>query len=369
MVAVLGAGVAALRIAAGLAQAGADVAVLAPDARLGAAHDALDLGLVTPGLVEHPHRLAAAIGEDGARALHDWTAANTAALGTHLAPRTFVRASAGRGEHGDIEADLPLLARIGHPAAARDPATVGAALGTSAFGAGHAAPGAGVVAPGPTLTAIARGALDAGARIVPACGTPTLRDTAAGVQVRTQRGALDADIVVLAGDWRMRDVDPWCADKVGPVRRHLARYAAPAGGAPAPVVLSSQHGWLRARIDPDGGLLVSGARWASPHFEMGESDPAPRPEVLAALDKLVAQRFPAWHAAGRTHAWASVAAHTCDQLPVVGPLPGRSGVVACFGWNGRPWSMAVRAADAVVEGLVHDHPERVTRWVQAHRFV
>lgn len=371
MVAVIGDGVAALRVAAGLAGAEATVAVLAPDPHLGSMLDGRAAGLVTPGLAEHPHRLAASIGDDGARDIFAWTAAAAPGLGAQLLRRPVLRVSAGEGEDADIPADLEVLARLGSPVRPLSTADCARRLGTPRFGAGHIHEHAdsGVVLPGPALSALHRVATDAGARVHTGCPALALHDEPDGIRVDTPRGPVLADVVVLAGDWRMRDLDPWCADKVGPVRHHFARYAPPSGGAPAPVVVSAQHGWLQARIDTDGALIVSGARWASPHFEVGETELDVQPDVLGALDRLVAQRFPAWHAAGRTHAWAGIAAHTCDQLPIVGPLPGRSSVVACFGWNGRPWSMAVRAADAVLDGLLTPAARPVTPWLRARRFV
>ncbi|MEC8422726.1 MAG: FAD-binding oxidoreductase, partial [Myxococcota bacterium] len=348
--AIVGGGVAALRIAAGLGHAGAAPLVLGPDGALGSMHDARDIGLVTRGLAEHPHRLAAAIGDEGARDLHRWTQTGAAAARMLIAPCPVVRASAGEGEDADIAADLDAAATLGFAAAPLCPDEVAEQLGTKAFGRGWVGRG-GVVEPAHALAELAREAVEAGAILRGGCAVETLEGRPSGTRLHTARGAVDADVVVLAGDWRMRDIDPWCTDKVGPVRHHLARYAPPADTHPGPVVMSSQHGWLRSRTDRDGSLTIAGARWASPHFDVGETDRTPAPPIADALHRLVAQRLPRWHAAGRTHSWTTIAAHTCDQLPIVGPLPGRSAVVACFGWNGRPWSMAIRAADAVVEGL------------------
>ena len=369
MVVVVGGGVAAMRLAEGLARSGADVVALAPEPYLGDLFDGRDLGLITPGLAEHPHRLVAAIGEDGARDLHSWTRASATGLGSLVRPVPMLRASAGEGEDPDIDADLSVLALLGFPADALNPESVRPRLGTDAFGQGHCTPGWGLVSPGDALATMYASATSAGARVYTDARALSFHDELADVCVVTTRGAVKADVVILAGDWRMRDLDPWCADKVVPVRRHFARYAPPPDGAPSPVALSAQHGWLRARIDPDGSLIVSGARWASPHFEMGETEMSVQPGILDALDRLVAQRFPRWHAAGRTHAWVGIAAHTCDQLPIVGPLPGRSSIIACFGWNGRPWAMATRAADAVVAGLSEPDVRPVTPWLRARRFV
>jgi glycine/D-amino acid oxidase-like deaminating enzyme len=68
-VAVVGGGLAGVCCARLLAAAGARVTLLEAAEELGRAGSGANAGLAMTGLVEHPHRLAAALGEDATRAL------------------------------------------------------------------------------------------------------------------------------------------------------------------------------------------------------------------------------------------------------------------------------------------------------------
>ncbi len=367
-VAVIGGGVAALAIAEGLAADGADVALLAPGGRLGDSIDGRDIGLAAGGLSEHAHRLVAAIGPAGAADIYRWTDENRSLLGARglLRPALRLQAAIDPREDADVAAAAAALGALGRPTTRLTPTEVAAHLGGTGFGIGLAGPDEGRVAPIAALQVLARGARRAGALLATSVPVRALRDVAGGTRVEHARGSLLADVVVLAGDWRMRDLDPWCLDKVFPVRVHYQRWGPVAEAAPA---LTAQQGWLFGGSDDSGGFRVSGARWATPHLEVGETGPDVQPKVSAALERVVQSRLPGPAAGGLTHRWAGIAAFTCDQLPVIGPVPGRASLVACFGWNGRPWSLALRAAAAVVQGLVEGKAQGVPGWFSARRFV
>jgi glycine/D-amino acid oxidase-like deaminating enzyme len=59
-----------------------------------------------------------------------------------------------------------------------------------------------------------------------------------------------------------------------------------------------------------------------------------------------------WPGIVATRSWAGIAAFTCDGLPLVGPLPGHPRQVACVGYGGADWSFALRAGQAVADGLL-----------------
>ena len=112
--------------------------------------------------------------------------------------------------------------------------------------------------------------------------------------------------------------------------------------------MRSGQGWTS--LCSEGTLCtVAGARWATPHLEVGEADPTPDPRVVQHLSRIL-------HARGATgpttvRCWITVSSQ--DQLPLIGPLPGQARrlVATGFGTNPATWSFA--AADAVVAGILH----------------
>lgn len=116
----------------------------------------------------------------------------------------------------------------------------------------------------------------------------------------------------------------WLADKVMPVR-----YTSITVQAPAPQV--SRAGSVYAV----GGRLC-GARWATPHLEVGETAAEASPACVAMLTRLAAQDgFPLADPAPR----GGIVHESCDGLPIVGPLPGnpRVGVLTGLGVGGRTY--------------------------------
>ena len=70
-----------------------------------------------------------------------------------------------------------------------------------------------------------------------------------------------------------------------------------------------------------------------------------------------------------SHRWAWIQDHSCDGLPLVGPLPGDPRLVACTGFNGNLTGLPVRAARAVVDGLLAGRSAGAPRLLSPTRMV
>lgn len=193
------------------------------------------------------------------------------------------------------------------------------------------------------------------ARFVPEDGTVDLRPLSADIRQCTVYGIdegdsltlagpdLQCEVVLLCGDWRLPRLEGWFADKLTPVRAQALLLDAnvACGG-------SGQWGHLYWANSPDG-LLVGGARWATPHMESGETEPSPNPLVSERLRAFAAQHWPdAIELGERAH----IRTYTCDNLPVVGPMPGRSRLVCCAGFGENELALAPVAARAAVDGIL-----------------
>ena len=69
-----------------------------------------------------------------------------------------------------------------------------------------------------------------------------------------------------------------------------------------------------------------------------------------------------------TASWARIVAHTCDGLPIVGPMPGDPTRVACAGFQGWSPALAIAAAQGAVRGLL-DGASGLPSWLSPSRFV
>lgn len=89
----------------------------------------------------------------------------------------------------------------------------------------------------------------------------------------------------------------------------------------------------------DGRLW--GARWATPHLQVGETEPVPDAKVTATLVRLAEQDGIGLSTALQAsfQPTAGIVFESCDALPIIGPIPGRprEAVITGFGIAGRTW--------------------------------
>lgn len=313
-VVVHGAGWAGLAIAAGLREAGVAVRLVDPAGALGGASGAA-IGVALPTHPEHAHRLEAGVG--------------TAAAGEIV---SFVRDGFGK---------LPGLARVGVDwrAAETEAGEVGPALAAARrIGLGATATGWGYH-------------LEDGGAVDLSALRAALAD---GVEVHATAEAAEVEVYATGSV----ALDPWLTDKITPVRWQALRFDGPA--LDVPVV--SRH----ATVLWAGGLEAAGARWATPHLEVGETAPVPEPRVSAMLERLTRAELPA--AGAVVVARAGIVGESCDGLPIVGPIPGRPRAVVCAGFGVAGLAYALPCARAVVDGLLGRATDGVPRTFRVTRF-
>jgi glycine/D-amino acid oxidase-like deaminating enzyme len=348
-VVVVGAGPSGLAVARCLALAGTGVVVLEARTDVGLGFAARVSGAVALGNVEHPNRLAAGLGEADTAALFDFTQANLALARQWLraAPTGGLYAAAMPGEEDDVALGTDLLVRLGVTVERWSEARVAAETGAAHLGTGRFLPDEAWVNPTLALWRLAGDAVAAGAsvhtdqRVVSVDETDTLT-------VHLADRTVTAEVVVWAAGAACQQLHPDFRDTVWPVRVQSVATADGVGAAGVPG--RGQHGHLAWSATGQGARVLTGCRWATPHLEVGETDeqalsPAVDEKLHTMLDRL-------WPGIVATRSWAGIAAFTCDGLPLVGPLPGHPRQVACVGYGGADWSFALRAGQAVADGLL-----------------
>ncbi len=350
-VVIVGAGLAGALTALYLAREGAQVVVLEARGRVGAGRSGRDLGHVETGVVEHPCRTVRSLGAERARSLFQVTAHSRSLLEQEglFEPTGALWAAQDAREPDDIDASVAALSELGVPAERLEPAEVAERTGARGLGPALWLPGDGAVQPGRAAAEVARRATQAGARFY--AGQARFADASAtdGVALAVNGAVVSAEIAVIAAGAGAQQLDRRLADALSTVREQGLRVA---GDGPVPSVRLGRagHGYTSWRWLDDGSLAVTGARWATPHLEVGETDDTViEPRIQAKLQAFAEQRFARTTVLQR---WAWTFAHSKDGLPIVGPMPGdaRRLVIAGLGANGA--SFAPAAARAVADGIM-----------------
>lgn len=366
-VAVIGGGLTGVACALFLARGGARPVVLEARDDVGLGASGRRPGLVFPGTTEPPFRLVYALGKARARELYDFCRENA----DLLAAETSVDRCGGLwAALDDREADqthpnLDALRAVGVDADPWDAEQVAAATGGAGFGAALHLPGEALIDPAAAVADLARAAVAAGAAVHVRCPVQGLGRETRGVRIDLPGRRLIADVVVLAAEHRLPAVHEFFEDKLTPFREQ-ALLTAPVD-LPLRLGLRAQYGYFTVRRDPAGRLIVRGARWATPHLEVGETAEVPNDKVQGRIEAFVRAHFPT---AGQVlDRWAWIEAMSCDGLPIIGPLPGSVRFLACAGFGGNETGLGVRAARAVADGLLTGRAPGVPAYLSPERFV
>jgi len=360
-VVVLGAGLAGAATARYLAEGGVGVVVIDPDPGW------VDpLGHVELGAVEQPHRTVASLGSQ-ADPLFGF-----AREGAQLLEADGLLDRCGglwvameHGEAEEIERSVEALAVLGEPAEAWSAAKVEGHLDGGHMGPALHLPRDGRIDP----VAVRRLWRDVAPDVVwvKGWGRPVHDEDHDGVVVAVGGARIRAEMVVIAAGHRSAELDATLEGWLTPVRDQWLR-TAPVD-RPLPLGRAG-HGWTAWQQDDDGCLWVSGARWASPHLEVGETDLTAEGEVVGRirgrLEAFLRDRLQV--GAPVEARGARAFAQTPDGLPVIGPLPGdrRTIVAAGFGPSSVAWSVA--AARSIADGIL-DGGGAVPRCVESRRLV
>lgn len=362
-VCVIGGSLAGVATALFLARAGVDVVLLEKARFVGDSASGRGLGPVEHGVVEHPHRTVAALGArvDG---LYAFTAQNRALLEAEglFEPCGAPWVATTDGEAAEIPQSVEALASHGIRAEAWSSAQVAERVGRP-LGPALFLPDDGRIDAFGALRTLLDRAIEAGVTVV--TQAPAAIEDGEPLTVRVRDAALTAEMVVLAAGTGCAGLDPRLAAALMPVRDQ-ALLTGPVAHAP-PFGRAGQ-GWTSWCPHPTGGVVVSGARWATPHMEAGETDAtALEPRIQARLEAFA--RDSLGIDAPIADRWAWRFATTRDGLPVIGPIPGQPRRIACVGFGANPASFAVAAARSVADGLLEGgevpwilSSRRLVRW-------
>ena len=372
-VAIIGGGLAGLCVAAMLAECDARVVVLERMPSGSRGFSAHTHGAVGMGYADHPIRLVRSLGEDVARELVQCSSESLALLRERgwLEGPGLLTASLGATEHDEIGLSIELLERWGLTVEPWSDVRVGETLGGTAR-VGMVRPTGRLARPDHCGGQSPGWATQVEAQVVHGAVVSHTRDgrpeTVVCGSVFDAPFELKADIVVHAAGIAERELIH--SSSTSCFRCDFRCSVCSCRTPPRPP-FCAQLSYLQCAPRPDGTVVLGGCRWATPHLETGESDPealsdAVDEKLTAVRTGLLKECLGESRVIGRA---AGIMTFTCDGLPIVGPLPGRVGHLACLGWNGRPWSHALRAAAAIRDGLMTGRSTGWPELLTPQRFV
>jgi gamma-glutamylputrescine oxidase len=174
----------------------------------------------------------------------------------------------------------------------------------------------------------------------------------AGTEIRehervTGLDELDADAVVVASDGYPSGLGV-LDELVQPMRGQMV------ATEPLPERLYERPHYARHGFDywqqlPDGRLVVGGRRDVDLERE-STSEEATTPEVQAALETLIRELV--WRQPAITHRWSGIFGLSPDDLPLVGPVPGRDGLWVSRGYSGHGNVLGLACGELVAKAIL-----------------
>lgn len=216
---------------------------------------------------------------------------------------------------------------------------------------GYRIEGGGAISPGPTTVCLARAAVEAGAAVREGTDVSDVVRRDGRMVCTTDAGEVSCEMVVYATHVDSRRFSDFLGDEIVPIR---GQGMCLEGRPPVFSGAFATHWKLNVwRNQPDGRLVLGGWRhdaWDRSYWKM-------RPE----LDEALQQSIQGWFEGTFPEAaplqvgdrWSGIFGWTADYLPLVGPLPGRTGelVISGFSGGGLPFAFeSGRVIASVVTG-------------------
>ena len=275
-------------------------------------------GLLLAGIADFHHDAVRLLGHDAAVAIYRRTLVELDALFAEFPQCTrrtgSLRIAASESELADCRAQLAQLQRDGFPAE----------WYRGDEGEGLLIPSDGVMQPLRRVRAMAAQAMRAGATLH--SGTRALEIS--GTSVRTDRGTIRCDRVIVAVDGRLETLLPELAPRVRTARlQMLATAPAPDRQIPRPVYWRDGYEYWQQL--PDGSIALGGFRDTGIDTEWTH-DAAPSAGIQQRLDHFL--RTHIGTQAPVTHRWAASVSYTESGAPVCEEV--RDGVFAIGAYSG-----------------------------------
>jgi gamma-glutamylputrescine oxidase len=374
-VVVVGGGIAGASAAYHLAHAGVRT-VLLERGRVGSGATAAAVGLLSPPMRQPFNETVHFRGEETARRIWSFALSSVAGLAALLEARGEARA-AGLDLSGgqvlaeshtlhEVRASYDALEKAGLPVEWLTADQARSLTHGRGFHGGYRLVGGGCVSPGPAAECLARAAREAGAVIVEDLDVDGTRTENGYIHCHTSRGEVKAEMVVYATHVDSRRFSAFVGDEIVPIRGQ--GMVTQPGGATFRGAFATHWKLNVWRSDPEGRLVLGGWRhdaWDRSYWKM-------RPEV----DRHLQDDIQGWFETAFPHEaplriekrWSGIFGWTADYLPLVGPLPGRTGELVISGFSGGGLPFAFESGRVIASIVTEGDPIPGSELLNPRRF-
>jgi|GEM_PF-4814871 len=353
---ILGATSSSLYLAILLAKEGFSVCILEQRRTIGDAQDLRHIGFANPSLLDNFWRLSIGLGEQPTKAIFAFMQRSLSILSTLTTPSPSVSWMLARDEREQEELDKQhqLLQQWGYHSHALSAKDLSTHFPSNQFVGGYTLPMGRCFSPVQLLSKLQKEARSLGVHILSNIEMTKIDDHCGGVQIictqEELRKTINTDILIYCQHEQLPLLDPFFQDSLGSIRTQSIAYTRSTNVLP--VGCSAQYGYLKW-CDRGQERILSGCRWASPHFEIGESDDSTLvPAIESALITTAQDCFLEENVVPN-RSWSVIERRSCDGLPLVGAIPGRDHYISCTAFHGQIFSLGLAAAESTAQFLLH----------------
>ena len=343
-VVIVGATISSLYLSILLRKHGISVLIIEEREFLGDAHFLRGLGMGNIGLVDNAWRLSSAIGFEESQKILQYSQQSLSLYKKLCPPQQGGGFHFAKGEREleELHHSHQLLCKMGISSTFLEKRNIPAELQQSYMG-GLFLKEECIADPEGLLKKLIIQAQEWGVHISFSSKIHTIDDQEESIIVE-HRKTTHCDVLVFAHSSNLAQLDPFFLETQKSIRSQAI--ALPLHEAPSPYSFSSQYGYFYWR-DWQDLRIFGGCRWASPHLETGERDEnIIHPNIEKALRKSATTLFPSIE--DRVlYRWSRIEFHSCDALPLVGPLPGRGDRLSMTSLMGRDIGLGFACAQSI----------------------
>ncbi|MBC7661686.1 MAG: FAD-binding oxidoreductase [Chitinophagaceae bacterium] len=188
--------------------------------------------------------------------------------------------------------------------------------------------------------------------------------------VKTEGESFTAAVIVLANHLQIPQFLPGLSEVILSTQDQSLRMSTGGKTLPFPVgsLLTWRHGHYWASIESATQLSIGGARFLRPLAGFEANKPELSEKVSKHLPEAWKKYFPTIPLAEHLHQKAGLDCRPCDEIPVIGPMFGETGIFLGAGYMGQGMSLGFKAGQSLAN-LVLGKSDELPRffWPERHR--